>query len=369
MDLRAAPGSALADGGGGHAGLGKAGGITAGQLQLAVEGDALDLGEELESVEDLLAGGAGEVALAQGVAQHVEVDVVDDLLQVVLVGLAVLLGALQADLLAAAPDEADGAVGLVGQVVVEHLHNGHTAGGVVPGAGGPADAVVVGGEDHLLLGHPGAGDDGDHVVGGDHLALGLDDQAEFTALVVPDQGLHVLDAHTHTGELGALFAAHILGPGLLDQALVVPQSAVDAHKGQCAQLLEAAAGLGVDHAVGDGDLTLNIAQGGVAGVLNVDKGGHDALVGGRAAPANADDVVGLSVLAQNGQLHLVDGGLDDLIGLQPSLDARLLADGLEELGGPFLVLGTGHALEGESLQGLPCAFFVDRHTCILPSFL
>ena len=128
-------------------------------------------------------------------------------------------------------------------------------------------------------------------------------------------------------------------------------------------------GLGVDHAVGDGDLTLNIAQGGVAGVLNVDKGGHDALVGGRAAPANADDVVGLSVLAQNGQLHLVDGGLDDLIGLQPSLDARLLADGLEELGGPFLVLGTGHALEGESLQGLPCAFFVDRHTCILPSFL
>ena len=167
-----------------------------------------------------------------------------------------------------------------------------------------------------------------------------------TALVVPDQGLHVLDAHTHTGELGALFAAHILGPGLLDQALVVPQSAVDAHKGQCAQLLEAAAGLGVDHAVGDGDLTLNIAQGGVAGVLNVDKGGHDALVGGRAAPANAEDVVGLSVL-----------------------DARLLADGLEELGGPFLVLGTGHALEGESLQGLPCAFFVDRHTCILPSFL
>ena len=199
VDLGAAPGHILTEGAGRHAGVGKAGGVTGVHPHLPLEGPALHFGVGLGIIVGGLAGAGAEQVSGQRSTQHINVDVVNDLIQLVLVHLAVLLGAHKADLLAAAPQETDGTLGRIGLEVVHSLQQGDTARAVVPAAQGINDGVEVSGEDQHLLGSLGAGDLGDDVPGGP-LAGGLVQlQSQLLPLVIAYQILHVPHVDSHPG--------------------------------------------------------------------------------------------------------------------------------------------------------------------------
>ena len=172
------------------------------------------------------------------------------------------------------------------------------------------------------------------------------------------QLLRIFHPHTDAGQLHRA-AELVLGAGFADEfGVVVPDAAVDADEGPGPQLLQLLQGLGTHPLADKADLALYPHQVGVIAGAQIDHRGIDARIGGAGGLADADDGIGL---AGHGKLHLLNGGLVDLIRLEVGLHAQLGAGLLQILGSTLLVGGAGDPLIRQVLYGLPGTLFADRH--------
>ena len=363
VNLRAAHGVQAGEGDCGHACGGEAGGVGGIGAQLGLHGIAPQLCLILDGVQGVLAGGAAAVLVADGHAGHVEVDIEDVVLHILLMGLAVLAGSHEADFLSAAPYELHGPAGALFLEVVHQLHDGDGTGAVVPDAGGIGYGIVMSGECDDLVLQIGALDGSDHVVGGALGLLGVQHDLHLFGLG-EHQLLGLGNVDAQAGQ-GIVLAESVGGTQLVLDALVLVQVAADGDVAQRALFRQLLIQVGLAAALHQHDLALNVAQVLIHCVLNILEAADNALGGGGLGLADADYGIRMVFGLQHFQSCGLDGRNVDLKILDNGLNAGFFTFGLQNFGGLQLRVGACHANKTYIAEQLPCSFLAHTHCNIL----
>ena len=345
------------EGDGGDALIGEGGGVAGIDILLAGDAEALLHAHIGQVMAQLLFAGDAVDELAHDAADHVQIDIQDAVLQGFLIG-AVGLGAQQAPLLAAAPDEAQAvAVG----VLCEELRDSqqtHGAGHIVIGTLGQGGGIIMSGEGDVLVGL--AGHIQDHVMGLTGILLLLqDDLGGGSTLADKRDGRLGIDVHA--GDLVALADEAAQLPLVDVEIAVVGVSVIgdEAHGTVLQQVLvHPVAHVSVHH----DDLALALAQAvGIGGAEIIEGSLH--LMGTGAEIALAGDL-----LSVDQKLRFLDGGHIHIEGTDLGLQPQFRHLSLQVLSSLQFLRAATHAHIGrlpEDLHDLICI----HDKCLLFGFL
>lgn len=141
----------VSEGDGGYALVRKGGGVAGINVLPDLQGEALQEGKVLDEMYQLILTGAAGAEASHDAADHVQVDVENEFLQLVLVSRHICLGAQQAAFLGAAPDEAQGVAMRLGGEPLGDTQQADAAGHVVIGTQREGGGVIVSGENDGVL--------------------------------------------------------------------------------------------------------------------------------------------------------------------------------------------------------------------------